>query len=183
MAPKDKAAACAAAGVGVAAGVRAKPVDEVVVVMVFEETPKLKVSALAAGCWLLVLLTALVPEKLNMGLAAGSPASTELAVELDTVEEEDGAPKLKPARAGVLVVVVVVAVLELAVLEVVGALNTKGWVKAGAGAETGTGAATSELEVAVVAFVASFVCSVAGSPLLAPNVKPPFVGCCSVVAF
>lgn len=171
--------AAAGAGAGAAAGVRAKAVVEVVVVvMAFEETPKLRVADLGVGSWLLVLLTALpAPEKLNMGLTAVGFALV-LAVELDTVEDDDGAPKLKPPKAGVvlgvvvvvLLLLVVLVVIELAVVAVVGALNTN-W-RAGAAVE----AVVSVLEVAWVSLVSALKLTVLGcSTLLTPNAKV-FVG-------
>jgi len=171
--------AAAGAGAGAAAGVRAKAVVEVVVVvMAFEETPKLRVADLGVGSWLLVLLTALpAPEKLNMGLTAVGFALV-LAVELDTVEDDDGAPKLKPPKAGVvlgvvvvvLLLLVVLVVIELAVVAVVGALNTN-W-RAGAAVE----AVVSVLEVAWVSLASALKLTVLGcSTLLTPNAKV-FVG-------
>jgi len=101
-------------------------------------------------------------------------------VELDTVEDDDGAPKLKPPKAGVvlgvvvvvllLLLLVVLVVIELAVVAVVGALNTN-W-RAGAAVE----AVVSVLEVAWVSLVSALKLTVLGcSTLLTPNAKV-FVG-------
>jgi len=162
----------AAAGSRPDAGVKAKTfVEVVVVVTVLEETPKPRVGALATGCWLLlVLLTALpAPDQLNIGLTAAGFALV-LVVELETVEDDDGAPKLKPPKAGALLVVLIVVVSELAVVAVVGALNTN-WTGAGAAA-AGVGAVASVLDVAVVSLMPVPKLTVLGSStLLTPNIK------------